>query len=136
MEDFSIKNKKTGLRISECPEYNKLSKRKCYYKHFEKNKDKFHERNKIIRKNRNNYIKNAKSDGCIICGEKDVSCLDFHHIKDKIYNISTIKAALSIDKVENEIKKCVVLCANCHRKLHFYNLTIDELKEKYSSEIK
>lgn len=27
----------------------------------------------------------------------------------------------------------VVLCANCHRKLHFYNLTIDSLKDYVQS---
>ena len=24
---------------------------------------------------------------------------------------------------------CVVLCSNCHRKLHYYNLSIEELKD-------
>lgn len=27
---------------------------------------------------------------------------------------------------------CVVLCSNCHRKLHYYDLSIDELRQLYS----
>ena len=31
--------------------------------------------------------------------------------------------------IKEEIDKCVVLCSNCHRKLHYYNLSIEELKD-------
>jgi hypothetical protein len=66
----------------------------------------------------------CKESGCIKCGEKDPCTLDFHHLRDKHFNISqalrVIKnpSTFSIADVEEEIKKCVVLCANCHRKLH------------------
>ena len=135
IELFKIKNKRTGLRLSECPECNKTSKKESYYKHFEKNKNKINERNRAFRDKRNIFLKNKKSSGCIICGEQDHACLDFHHVNgdDKQYNISSIISNLSIKEIEEEMDKCVVLCANCHRKLHFYNLTINELKEKHDS---
>lgn len=42
--------------------------------------------------------------------------LDFHHIDDeaKLYNISQM-SKLSIAVIAEEISKCCVLCANCHR---------------------
>lgn len=36
------------------------------------------------------YINDIKSHGCIICGENDVSCLDFHHLGDKIIEVSKL----------------------------------------------
>lgn len=69
-----------------------------------------------------------RSGGCINCGEKHPGCLDWHHIdqndKDKpvsrIYSMGMKKA---LDFLESECKKCVVLCSNCHRKLHWENGT-------------
>ena len=28
-------------------------------------------------------VNNIKSKGCIICGETNIACLDFHHLRDK-----------------------------------------------------
>lgn len=81
------------------------------------------------RKNIYDFIQSHKVEGCICCGEKDVACLDFHHIKDKYEQLSHMLSH-SKDTISNEIDKCVVLCANCHRKLHFYNISIEQLKEK------
>ena len=132
MESFLFKNKSTGLRIAECPECNKKLKRECYHRHFEKNKTKINIRNKEFREIRNEFLRQKKSTGCVICQEKDPSCLDFHHLGNKKYNISSMLTSLSIKEIEEEIQKCIILCANCHRKLHYYNLTINELKEKHT----
>ena len=62
----------------------------------------------------------------------DVACLDFHHLRDKEFNIANEIKNLSIDNLKKEIDKCIVLCANCHRKLHYYDLSIEELKRLHS----
>jgi len=51
------------------------------------------------------------------CGETDIRCLEFDHVhSNKAYNIATlIKNAASWSKIEAEIAKCEVRCANCHR---------------------
>lgn len=36
------------------------------------------------------------------------------------------------ENLKKEINKCVVLCSNCHRKLHYYDLSIDELRQLHS----
>lgn len=72
-------------------------------------------------------IKNeAKSIGCIKCNEKDVCCLDFHHNDPtkKLYNISALAHRVSKKKLLVELKKCSILCSNCHRKLHAGRFTL------------
>ena len=66
-----------------------------------------------------NFIRHAKSGGCSQCGEKTPVCIDFHHIDPttKLFNISS-RLSKSIKTLWNEIAKCTLLCANCHRKLH------------------
>ena len=57
------------------------------------------------------------SHPCVDCGEKDPIVLDFDHIRDKKYNICTMMTQYHpIDKILEEIEKCVVRCANCHRR--------------------
>jgi hypothetical protein len=60
------------------------------------------------------------SKGCEYCGETDPCCLDFHHTntKDKVNNIANLVTAKSRKLLWAEIEKCMVLCSNCHRKLH------------------
>lgn len=71
-------------------------------------------------------INNAKQQGCIVCGEKEICCLDFHHIHDKEFEVST-GTEVSLDRLIAEINKCVVLCANCHRKLHAGKIQINTI---------
>ena len=54
---------------------------------------------------------------CENCGNNDIFCLDFHHVEDKEFAISTIRNS-RWTKIVNEIKKCKLLCRNCHRELH------------------
>ena len=63
------------------------------------------------------YKKNLK---CKKCGESTPCCLDFHHTKkNKDFSISgSYTNGYSIKTILKEIKKCIVLCANCHRKHH------------------
>ena len=56
--------------------------------------------------------------GCLFCGfNKHPSALDFDHIdrESKDFNISEKYAAYTLSRIVDEINKCQVLCANCHR---------------------
>ena len=76
---------------------------------------------------RNNFLSNflirvKRLRGCENCGEKRWWVLDFHHINSdtKLFNVATcISFGYSMNKIKNEIRKCVVLCSNCHRDLHY-----------------
>ncbi len=58
-----------------------------------------------------------KKKGCFCCGYNiHPSALDFDHInpEEKTMNVSQM-LALNKDRLLAEVKKCQVLCANCHR---------------------
>jgi hypothetical protein len=58
--------------------------------------------------------------GCRECGETDPRCLQFHHVdgeKDDAVG-SMIADSRAVGDVVAEVRKCVVLCANCHRGVH------------------
>lgn len=68
----------------------------------------------ILRKYVLNYL---VSHPCVDCGESDPVVLDFDHQKGKIDNVSDlIKNRNSIELIAKEIDKCVIRCANCHRR--------------------
>lgn len=73
-----------------------------------------------------NEIKAAH--GCIICKEDDISCLDFHHVfaEEKEGNIALFVHNGSRAKALAEIGKCIVICANHHRKLHAGYITVGD----------
>lgn len=57
--------------------------------------------------------------GCCKCGDKRHYVLDFHHERDKEYDVATgVYKGMSTSRLMEEINKCVVICANCHRELH------------------
>lgn len=54
---------------------------------------------------------------CVDCKESDIVVLDFDHFKNKSCNISyMIQNTASISRLNEEIAKCNVRCANCHRR--------------------
>ena len=63
-------------------------------------------------------IKTTKK--CHFCNEGHYSCLDFHHLRDKIDTIGhmTKQKKYTLDDIQKEMDKCIVICTNCHRKLH------------------
>lgn len=69
---------------------------------------------------RQQVIEYKKSMKCEKCGFDDHRALQFHHTSKKDFNVSDgIKRGLSWDSISEEIKKCQVLCANCHQIEHF-----------------
>lgn len=68
-------------------------------------------------------IKNKGS--CAFCEENEPICLDFHHLEEhKKENTISNMTCHSWDKIKEEIDKCILVCSNCHRKLHKGLLTI------------
>lgn len=51
------------------------------------------------------------------CGMSDIECLDYHHIDQKTLE-KRVPCIHTFKKSIEEMIKCVVVCANCHRKIH------------------
>lgn len=60
-----------------------------------------------------------ESKGCHVCKEDFGPCLELHHLdpSEKEGDPAAI-ASMSFSAFLQEAEKCVVLCANCHRKVH------------------
>lgn len=115
-EEFAFKNKLKGIRNARCNECRRQGNRAAYYK----NKD--HHIKRIANNNKKHaeWFADIKSQlKCCVCGENEISCLDFHHLDpgEKDFNLSNAWQ-FGKQRVLNEINKCACLCSNCHRKYH------------------
>jgi hypothetical protein len=72
----------------------------------------------------------AQRNKCVKCGETRSYVLDFHHKEKstKDFTIGRMKKG-SLEVIQEEIDKCVCLCANCHREFHHFEsqgITLEE----------
>ncbi len=113
--DFVFRNKEKGVRQNVC----NVCQREYKLKHYYNNKEQYYRRNEKTEKRLVDLIKSFKK-ACIVCEEKELCCIDFHHLdpSQKEFNIAELAKYGSKTKIEKEIIKCVCLCSNCHRKLH------------------
>lgn len=64
---------------------------------------------------------------CSACGVYYPSCCMEHHHLDpstKEHQVSKMISANSWSKIEQEISKCILVCSNCHRKIHNNFITL------------
>jgi hypothetical protein len=89
----------------------------CHCKEHRKPRQQTRLRPHLVRKQ--GLIDKALSAGCSDCGEKDPICLEFHHRRGTVRR-ATVPGLRNyrIEILLAEIKKCDVLCANCHAKRH------------------
>lgn len=106
---------------------------KRYKKQYaQKNRDKYRkssreymQRNPAIRKKCREKWRKYKNlvkeyNGCLNpeCkweGEYDASILDFHHLEASSKSFTISKTSVSMCKLQTEMHKCTIICANCHR---------------------
>ena len=119
-EEFAWKNKAEGKRHSQCKECRRKADNERYA-----NDPNRREAIKAVHKNQVNYIKEyvqnvKKHSKCAICGDTRWYVLDFHHVDGKDFTISEkVREGCSLNTIKEEIKKCILVCANCHREIHY-----------------
>lgn len=68
---------------------------------------------------------------CMACGYNHCfQALEFHHKNpdEKSFELNIAKLGqLSMETINDEVSKCVLLCANCHREAHYGLLDISSL---------
>lgn len=109
------KTKKDGLQ-SQCKECVKIYKKQ----HYENNKQYYIDKAKTYKEKCREELNSYKSKLiCANCGESRWWLLDFHHIDPSEKEGEISKLFNSPNKLKRELDKCIVLCSNCHRDLHF-----------------
>ena len=72
-----------------------------------------------------------RGGACEICGYcKNIAALEFHHKnpEKKEFNVDMRKFSnMTLEKLEAELEKCILVCANCHRELHNESLTMENV---------
>jgi hypothetical protein len=117
---FNWKFKALGVRHNTCRECMKIHQKKYFSgeahdRHLEQVRERKEEARKYARDFVYDYL---QTHPCEECGETDVRVLEFHHVGGKDMAVSyMVSSGYSVERIQAEISKCTILCANCHRKL-------------------
>ena len=112
LDSFTKKNStKDGLNHS-CSSCTKLRSKN----HYDQNKKQYLDRNKKVKFSNREKIWNLLcSSKCTDCGEENPLFLEFDHLKDKTYNVSSMIGSCRWNQILKEISKCDIVCCHCHK---------------------
>jgi hypothetical protein len=116
---FPFKNKELGKRGSTCLACMAAYGREHYARNREKYLEKAHRsRGRVRAKNDERILAYLLDHPCVDCGETDPLVLDFDHREPstKSNEVSRMVRSRPWRVVLEEIEKCEVRCANCHRR--------------------
>ena len=85
----------------------------------EKRKQRLEWEKEYSNKNRALYFEWKATLKCLICSENESCCLEFHHLDPAQKDFTIAKQCMkNLKRLQKEAEKCVVLCSNCHKKVH------------------
>lgn len=115
--EFYFRNRKLGILQYACKLCTSVQGRAQYQRNTEHVKTKS-KHNKRLR--RSNYISSKVVLQCCRCEEDYSSCMEFHHLDPSVkdFEISSKVHNCTREALRLELSKCIVVCANCHRKIH------------------
>ncbi|MEI6281076.1 MAG: hypothetical protein WCP17_03735 [bacterium] len=118
--EFNFKFKNLGILQYQCKNCTRLSVKNHYNRNRGYYLEKVQKRNILLRQEVINYVREYfLVNPCIDCGESDPVVLEFDHRGEiaKFRAVSSlIRGRFSLEKIKQEIGKCDVRCANCHRR--------------------
>jgi hypothetical protein len=86
------------------------------------------QRQKRVSKERKLALIEMMGGGCSICGyNKNLAALSFHHRspENKTFNLDSRKLSNTrMESILEEVKKCDLVCCNCHAEIHNPDLTL------------
>jgi len=116
---FNLNKCRKDGRQNFCRDCGQKRSRKYYDENKEKHREVTAARRKRQRKRIRGFINSIKELNPCPCGEPTFVCLDFHHLTGKDIGIAELtNQAWAKEKMLEEMRKCVILCSNCHRKHH------------------
>ena len=91
--------------------------------HYANNKKKYKDHKKLLDSRNKNYIQRVKRmSKCCKCGlDHKPYLLEFHHLdpSTKFKSVTNLQFnAYSMKVIKDEIRKCVMICRNCHMEFH------------------
>jgi hypothetical protein len=126
LKDEIIRLKNEGFSYSEIQKKLNCSKGTISYHLGVGQKDKTINRTKSARTKIKQFIQEYKSNKkCADCGEDyPYWIMEFDHLRDKKFTIGRYNLkTISLDVIKEEVLKCDVVCANCHRNRTFNRMT-------------
>lgn len=117
IEEFPWKSKPKSIKTNKCKACTREYSIR-YYK--EVDRDKQIERAGVgSKKLREKYHQWKEQQSCLMCGEDSPECLELHHTDPNEKDMHPSSAVTrGWKRFLEEAAKCVVVCANCHRKIH------------------
>lgn len=123
IEMFELEHRENGdIRRGSCRECRAEQRKK-----WRRNNPELYHAQASRRQNRQTEWLYSLKKPCVICGESEPVCIDFHHInpEEKEFTIGKCRGR-SKEWLIEEISKCVCLCSNCHRKVHAGILNLND----------
>lgn len=117
LKHFGKNQKKPDGKQPYCRECGR-KKDKAYYQRSPKRRSEIRRyAAKQLEERRNIILTHLSANPCVDCGETDPVVLEFDHVRGvKKSEIANLQKGCSITTLVDEIKKCDVRCANCHRR--------------------
>lgn len=118
-DDFPFKDKAQGLRRSWCRDCCRAYGREHYARERESYRARTARRRAIERPRvRAEIDRYLRQHPCTDCGCRDIRVLEFDHVDpaEKSATVARLARSAEWPRVLAEIRKCVVRCANCHRR--------------------
>lgn len=73
---------------------------------------------------------------CACCGyNKCIQALELHHLNPEEKELSISNYSLGWDKIVKELEKCILVCSNCHREIHYGLIDINTLTSSFNKEV-
>lgn len=93
-----------------------LKHRRYMREYYHAHKEVCAERARLYLRRKQERLSQLKDRPCHDCGEKfPYWVMDFDHKRDKKFSIGRAVASRSWSEIIEEINKCDLVCANCHR---------------------
>lgn len=118
LDSFNKRIRSKDGHQNVCKECNGKQSKRYYKKHKAKHKEKTKKQKLEIQTRNRRFLWNyLEEHPCIDCGYSNPIALEFDHVRGKkIAALSQLASdCWSLEKIKEEISKCEVRCANCHR---------------------
>jgi hypothetical protein len=117
VEEFAWRRKAKGQRDNYCRPCRAVYKKAHYAANRRRYIESARQRREATQAERVEYlVAYLREHPCVDCGEGDPVVLEFDHLRDKEFGIGNGFRDRNWQSVLDEMAKCEVVCANCHRR--------------------